>query len=176
MVQHFYAIEYPHKDIAPLAYKRHVVYIHRFSSKRDRDAFVTAESLNTRKALTASHTYVARARRYTQREQLTWPIAIIARNAVHVPPRPSFTYYVSTDTESYGPECTSEQASIIANYILDQLIDYAKQQDYDATIKLRSYVITFRGRPLNDEGEAALDDLVRYDEANWTRWAQEALA
>lgn len=85
------------------------------------------------------------------------------------------TYYVSSESESYGQDCTTEQASIIADYIADKMVEYAEQQGYDATIEIRAHVGGERGKAWDEDGEAALEDMASYDESNWTDWAGEAL-
>lgn len=89
--------------------------------------------------------------------------------------KPELTYYVSSETESYGPDTTEEQAQVIADYIADKLAAYASEQGYDATIEIRAHVGGERGQAWDEAGEAALEDMASYDEANWTDWAAEAL-
>lgn len=92
--------------------------------------------------------------------------------------RPEIIYYVTSESDCYGPECTTEQARVIAEYIFDKMAAYAEQQGYQAEI----LIVTHRGPDAND-GEyeddpeaAALNDMSLYEEAHWADWAAEALA
>jgi hypothetical protein len=80
-------------------------------------------------------------------------------------------YEVTTETASYGPECTVEMAQECARIIERRVLDYADDMGYDVTVYLRSHV-----RGVNpyagwgDPEESAWEDVNSYVEANWVDW------
>lgn len=89
--------------------------------------------------------------------------------------RPELTYYVTSESDSYGPECTTEQAQAIANYIVEKMTAYAEKRGYEAEILIVSHRSGDTGECWDDAGEAALSDMTLEEQANWTDWVGEAL-
>lgn len=86
--------------------------------------------------------------------------------------QPEIIYKVTTESDSYGSECTTDQAKTFAHYIAEKIYEYADDQGYDLFVEIVYHSLNINPY-FDDEEAAAWDDINTYIEDNWVDWLSD---